>query len=230
MLFYIIENEEKIPPTYTVEKNNIVYRHHSDIRYQAEKIGYPIDNYSFLHGKISDAPRNIKHDAICFLTENTLVESDYLLKLISAYNLYRNSSCICGPVFNDNKHFLYENIAYHSLSITLNSTHEYPRMNNILIPSAFYNSVSGYRPVVTARGHYCVDIGFFEKLRAMGQIVYSSVINTFEHFTKNEKIDIRYYTSGYEDAKFKIEKFEEPDNLPYKIGFLEGSTGKISSL
>jgi len=218
MLFYIIENIQKTPEIYTIRKNNTVYRHWTDLHIQAKNINYDIKIYS---GSIQDAPREIEDKAICFLDECTMIESDYLIKLISSYNLYRFASCFCGPVLNDkDENFQYKLFSFSALSYKITKEiHNYPRINNILIPQTFYNKVGGYYPLITPRKTYCCDLSFFERLSEYGDIVYLNNLTSHRIFPEKENFNKLYYNMGYEDKKFKIEKTVE--DFAYKISLAE---------
>lgn len=217
MLFYIVEKEEKIPSSYKIEKDGTIYRHWGDVRLQAKDIGYDI---KYLVGPIQDAPTNIKDVGICFLTENTLVESNYLIKLISANNLFRTASCIRGKIINDNLDFS-DGLEIGDF-MTYSMKFSRPTINNIFIPAKFYNFFSGYRPIFTSRGTYCDNLSFIDKLRSLSDVIYCDTIKTIEYFTKNEPLNTLYYNKGYQEAKFNA-KNREINNQHYLDGYFDGT-------
>jgi hypothetical protein len=228
MLFFIVETPKKIPESYIVNKDSVIYRHWTDIKNQAHKIGY--NDLKIEFGHIQNAPRSVSSAAICFLDECTLIESDYLIKCISAHNLYRNSSCICGPVINEKKQdFEYKLNSYNSLSYKINDeVINYPRMNNIVIPALFYNKVSGYSPCITHRKTYYCDLSFFAKLSSYGDIVYLTNLLTNRINTEGDSDEIYYYNLAYEHEKFGIEKMHI--NNAYQIGRLECKSNGVINL
>lgn len=239
--FFVIKSGENNPPL-TKSHDKKVYNSWHDIKKQCEslKIEYKIEECTY-----NTLPLKSNNHFVCIINDSTLISNSYVLTLISLFNIHRDASLICGPVEVECDEDLNSILPYHINNFGLSYTfeirdepHNYPRFNNIAIPSYYYNLIGGYARLVTPRGH-CQNHDFFKSLSELGPMVYCEKFSTLKTLTMGDLSEVSmcktfynygYYHSYYNINSGKIENslFSMKRNEKYKahfqIGQLEAKT------
>tara|TARA_R110000824_G_scaffold221481_1_gene408589 strand:+ start:3329 stop:4282 length:954 start_codon:yes stop_codon:yes gene_type:complete len=151
-----------------------------------------------------------------FLHENSLITPDYIPRLMAMNNLFKSAAAFCGPHHTRSRRhpdwFIsrilhrYKNYEIDSFdtSLVCKITDEqlnYPPIYGSVIPSRYYNEVGGYQAIKTPRSVLENNSRFFKSLSALGDIIYSSRLNT-SYFISPEEFELEnfskyYYNLGY---------------------------------
>lgn len=209
--FIIKKNAFKaVPPNYSVgELENCLVS--LDKQVKAFNI-----NCSITPTDIKDVPRKTDAFLVCFLDENSLIPNDYLIRITSMSNLYRDSTCFCGPVSTHsvvlpNDWFLsrilqsYKNYNLkwfnEGVFIINKDTNVYPPLEGCIFSGYHYNLMGGYVPTESPRGLIERNNILLSKIDSCGLILYCSKLQTGlyisgEEFTL-ENFNKYFYNMGY---------------------------------
>lgn len=169
---------------------------------------------------IQNIPTKVESYLVAILDENSLITDDYVSKILSINNLYRDASMFCGPVLpiaqtiptdwfigRISKTFkLYEINGFSSFSACyLNQDiQNYPHIDGCIFSGRHYNQVGGYRALFSPRTLVEKNDAFFAALDKIGPIVYSDRLKTLYYITSDEYdltyIGKYYYSLGYSDG------------------------------
>lgn len=220
--FYITTNESPINKNYNISENKSIYFTYEDLNKQAKNLNI---DYSITLGNSSNIPR--KTDAFLFvlLEENSLIPDDYLSRIISINNLYRDMSFSCGPriarysrndlktsSFKENYYKYYIDTSNDIMSKTINKEKfNYPNMYGCVFSGRCYNSVGGFIEKISPRGPIEENHEFFTKLDSLGPAIYHKKLLTYKMLTDIDtslKYMMQYcYFKGYSDQSLGISEY-----------------------
>jgi glucosyl-dolichyl phosphate glucuronosyltransferase len=147
-----------------------------------------------------------KAPLLCFMDDDAVANVDYLERIISFFNTYKDAGGLGGriipryipsePVWMS--HFvssLVGNFDY-SKQITVFSPNKYPLESNMIIRKIDFEAVNGFNTALPGvKG--TLRIGgegkeFFLKLKALGRIIYYDPSVIVEHIVETEKLTSEY--------------------------------------
>jgi len=202
----IIEKEKrKRPQQITVRKELMV---------PCSGLSKEIDDYG-LDGEVnnlhvSEIPQNINADLVVILDEDTYVPEDFINRVVSFNNLFRDAGVLCGPVyptldsrFSKTYHTYELQFGSSVVSDITNEHNSFPSIVGCVITGRAYNQFM-YKPTKGPR-HISPDNSLFlSALSEHFKIYYSSKLIKAKILDKSDlTIDILsdyYYNLGYQDG------------------------------
>lgn len=200
------------------EVANVVYHPCLDsLKNQAEAFEIPV-NVELVN--LDEIPRSTDSFLTIILHQNSLIPEDYLPRIMAMNNLHRSAACFCGPVYTRSKShprdwFIsrilkgYKNYEIDSFGTSLSckintEVLNYPPIFGCVFSSRYYNDAGGYEPLRSPRHDIENNTLFFKKIDTIGDVIYSSKLNT-SYFVTAEEFEIEnfskyYYSLGYQQG------------------------------
>lgn len=220
--FLIIKSDfKKIPPLLEFSNPNdspYVYMSCVDsIKSQVLHLGLNTD-INIIEYK--DIPSKVNAHLVVFLSEKSLVPSDYVNRILAMNNLHTNAGAFCGPIFTQKpegfdwftskiaetymRYSLDSFSSFISCSLTKDNENYPPIFGNVFV-GHYYNKIGGYNPIKSERANIYTNPKCFERLeRSGGELIYS------------ERLSSGYYITAEE---MSIENFK---NYYYSMGYAQG--------
>lgn len=160
--------------------------------------------------EIEDLCKKIEANIVVILDEDTYVTEDFVNRVVSFNNLFRDAGVICGPVLPTleskfSKSYYTYNLDFGSSIVSDISKNEnsYPSIIGCAISGQAYNKYL-YKPIRSPR-HISADNSFFlTNITKEYKIYYSANMFKARYLDKSD-IDIKvlsdyYYNLGYQDG------------------------------
>lgn len=169
---------------------------------------------------LDEIPKSTDSFLTIILHQNSLIPEDYLPRIMAMNNLHRSCACFCGPVYTRSKShprdwFIsrilkgYKNYEIDSFSTSISckintEVSNYPPIFGSVFSSRYYNDAGGYEPLSSPRYDIENNTLFFKKVDTIGDIIYSSKLDT-SYFVTAEEFEIEnfskyYYSLGYQEG------------------------------
>lgn len=173
---------------------------------------------------IDDLYKKIESKIIVILDEDTYVPDDFITRIVSFNNLFRDAGILCGPVYPTleskfSKSYYTYNLKFGTsvVSDISKEPNSYPSIIGSVITGQAYNKYI-YHPIKSDR-HISVDNSFFlSSITKEYKIYYSPKLFKARYLDKSDlEIDVLsdyYYNLGYQDGlavsyKSKADKHKE---------------------
>lgn len=173
---------------------------------------------------ISDLSKRVNANLIAILDEDTYVPEDFITRVVSFNNLFRDAGILCGPVYPtleskfSKSYYTYDlSFGTSVVSDISKEPNSYPSIIGSVITGQAYNKYL-YNPVTTKR-HSSADNSFFvSSITKEYKIYYSPKLFKARYLDKSDfEIDALsdyYYNLGYQDGlavsyKSKEDKHKE---------------------
>lgn len=173
---------------------------------------------------VDDLSKRVDANLVVILDEDTYVPEDFINRIVSFNNLFRDAGILCGPVYPtldsqfSKSYYTYDlKFGTSVVSDISKEPNSYPSIIGSVITGQAYNSFL-YNPVKSTR-HSSADNSFFvSSVAKQYKIYYSPKLFKARYLDKSD-LDIKvlsdyYYNLGYQDgmalsAKSKNEKTNE---------------------
>ncbi|HAT66241.1 MAG TPA: hypothetical protein DCS66_16885 [Flavobacteriaceae bacterium] len=202
------------------EKRTISHNHHTLINCH-DAIKIEIDQYK-INGEIhvidtENIPCRCQSNLICFLDQNTFIPADFLNRVVSLNNLFRDGGVFCGPVYTKwegkpsgfaksiekNYHKYDLHFGNSQVCDITGEEHNYPSLIGSVISGGAYNEI-GYFPVSSPRHTSGDNKGFIQKISQKYKIIYSIGLFKTKYLTSFDAevstLSDYYYDLGYQDG------------------------------
>lgn len=172
---------------------------------------------------IDDLSKKIEANLIVILDEDTYITEDFVNRIVSFNNLFRDAGILCGPIFPTlesrfSKSYYTYDLKFGSSVVSDISKEEnsYPSMIGCVITGQAYSKYL-YRPVKGPRHTSADNMYFLTSLCQEYKIYYSPALFKARYLDKSD-IELNvlsdyYYNLGYQDglavsSKTKLEKHQ----------------------
>ena len=151
---------------------------------------------------IEEIPLETQARLVAILDENALIEKNYLLSVISLYNMHQTYGAFCGPVVTKSNskptewfvaeianYYKQYNLNEFSSVLSFDITDEpnnHPNAIGSIFSGRHYNELGGYAPTPSPRGHIRNDSAFLSRVAEIGNILYSKALSSAYYITPSE--------------------------------------------
>lgn len=182
---------------------------------------------------IEDIKRKTEASLVVILDEDTYVPHDFINRVISFNNLFRDAGILCGPVYptlesDFSKSYYTYDLKFGSsvVSDITNEQNSYPSMIGCVISGEAYNRYL-YSPTISTR-HKSVDNSFFLASIAREFKIYYSPKMFKARFLEKSDLEITvlsdyYYNLGYQDGLSASAKSQDQKRMELWDRFVNSS-------
>lgn len=214
VIFALNQSSQKNNPRQICNNGNIylpaldsIEKEISDYHISAEIIH--VDNYKL--------PHKIDAALVLIIDCSFYIESDYLNRIISVNNLFRDGGILCGPTetwtslslskgivkINNNYKKYKLNFGNNIVSDITNEIHHYPDLICTAISGRAYNDFT-YRPLISPRHSNISNKVFISQMSSQYKVYYVNSLRKVKYLDQNdftlEEISNFYYDVGYQDG------------------------------